>query len=289
RLDATNVVLPDVAVITSISLDHTQVLGNTVAQIAGEKAGIIKPGGMVVSARQAEAAQEVLAAACARSGARLISVGKDVTWQLLDFDSRCQYVRVSGRRGTYDVCLPLLGEHQMENAACAVAALEVLALKGAAVSHEDIVRGLSEVRWPGRLQVLRRRPWLVCDAAHNADSAAKLVKALRRYFAFEKAILVVGVSADKDVAGIVAALAPAFDEVLVTRSRHPRSAPPEMVASLFSRHGVRPSTCENAAGALQAALQLAGREDLVCVTGSLFLVGEVLASEKALPDAMPRK
>lgn len=277
RLDATNVVKPEVCVITSISIDHTQVLGKTVEAIAAEKAGIIKQGIPVVCAAQVRPAEETIAGVCARVGAPLIRVGHDVIWSPLHYDAERQSFRVRGRLDSYELTIPLLGEHQMENAACAVAALEVLAEGGADISRDAMQRGLGGVRWLGRLQVLRRDPLLICDGAHNADSAAKLREALRRHFDFKRAVLVLGTSSDKDITGIVGELAHAFDEVIVTRSCHPRSAAPDMLAGEFARHGKTAKIAENPEEAVRRALEQAGRSDLVCVTGSLFLAGEVIA------------
>ncbi|MEW6034936.1 MAG: folylpolyglutamate synthase/dihydrofolate synthase family protein [Chloroflexota bacterium] len=279
RLDATNVVRPEVCVITSISLDHTEVLGCRLEEIAAEKAGIIKPGCPVVSASQVDEVDQVLARACDARGAPLIRIGRDVLWQGQDFDAQGQRLRVVGRRGEHELTIPLLGEHQMENAACAVAALEVLVERGATVSKDCVVRGLSVVDWPGRLHVLRREPWLVCDGAHNADSAAKLRLALQRYFPFERAILVIGTSLDKDIGGMVRELVPLFHNVIVTRSQHPRSVPPSVLAAEFSKYGVESQVSETPPEAVSLAMSQAGPGDLVCVTGSLFVVGEVLASK----------
>ena len=277
RLDATNVVKPDVCVITSISLDHTEVLGTTLEAIAAEKAGIIKQGSTVVVAPQVDAVDAVIARICQEKGAYLIRVGRDIVWEAGESSFGRQRCRVSGRTAEYNLDLPLLGEHQIENAACAIGALEVLVEKGGRLSTEDIVQGLAAVDWPGRLQVLRSEPWLVCDGAHNVDSAAKLCHALKRLFPFRDATLVMGTSSDKDIAGMVATLAPLFKTVVVTKSKHPRSAPVEALAREFYKHGITVVTAETAAEAVEHALSAAKPSDLVCVTGSLFVVGEVLA------------
>ncbi|MBI4188745.1 MAG: bifunctional folylpolyglutamate synthase/dihydrofolate synthase, partial [Chloroflexi bacterium] len=167
RVDATNVVRPDVCVITSISYDHMEVLGNTLTSIATEKAGIIKPNCVVVSSLQAEEAAAVIEQTCRNRQAKLVGVGGDVTWQSLGFDADQQSLRVKGRLGSYELSIPLLGRHQLDNAATAVAALEVLIEKGFAISGESMAKGLAQVNWPGRLQVLSRHPLLVVDGAHN--------------------------------------------------------------------------------------------------------------------------
>ncbi|MDO8473159.1 MAG: folylpolyglutamate synthase/dihydrofolate synthase family protein [Dehalococcoidia bacterium] len=277
RLDATNVVKPEVCVITSISMDHMEVLGRTLEAIASEKAGIIKAGCSVVSAPQQQGVDEVIRLACESTGSTLIRVGRDVRWQAKQFDSGGQDFRVSGRLGQYDLRIPLLGAHQLENAACAVAALEVLQENGAGVSQSAISEGLANTRWPGRLQVIREKPWLICDGAHNADSAARLREAIKGYFEFDKAVVVLGTSSDKDITGIVRELAPICHRVIVTRSAHPRSASPDVLVREFARHGLVATVAGTTAEAVEKALEISHVTDLVCVTGSLFVAGEVLA------------
>ena len=282
RLDATNVVEPEVCIITSISLDHTEVLGDTIAQIAAEKAGIIKPGSSVVCAPQVPEAAAAIEEACLERGASLVTVGKDVFWDNVTFSQSGQSFRVKGIRDSYNLNLPLLGEYQLENAALAVAALEVMAGRGANVSMEGMATGLSKVHWPGRLQVLQHDPLFIVDGAHNAYSAMKLGEALRQYFAFDQAILVVGASQDKNVAGIVAEMARFCKNIVVTRSEHPRAAATSVLEAEFSKWGIRPRVAENTASAVQLALNQAGPGDLICATGSLFVVSEVIEHFKAI-------
>jgi len=274
--DATNVITPEVGIITSISLDHTEVLGNSLAKVAGEKAGIIKPGSIVVTSPQPDEVARVIEEACLNRGAELIRVGSDVTWRSLGFDSDRQSLQVKGRLNDYKLSIPLLGQYQLENAAVAVAALEVLAEKGFKISRDSIVNGLAKVNWPGRLQILSRHPLLVVDGAHNPDSAQKLKQSLEQYFNFDRAILVIGVSCDKDIAGIVSELAPLFGKVIVTRSRHPRAMAPPPIVAEFTRHGAKVEVAEDVSTALSLALGMAGARDLVCVAGSLFVVGEAI-------------
>ncbi len=282
RLDATNVVRPEVCIITSISFDHMDVLGNTLVEIATEKAGIIKPRSTVVASPHSDEVDRVIEDVCRKCEAKLIRAGKDVTWQGLGFNSSQQSLRVNGRLASYELSIPLLGEHQMENATTAVAALEVLTEKGYHISGDSIARGLARVNWPGRLQILSRRPLLVVDGAHNSDSAQKLRQALERYFEYDQAILLIGTSLDKDIAGIVSELAPLFDKVIVTHSAHPRAvALPSLVAE-FGRHGVDAQVADDVLMALRLALSLAGKRDLICVTGSLFVVAEAIEQARVL-------
>jgi dihydrofolate synthase/folylpolyglutamate synthase len=283
KFDATSVITPLVAIITTIGLDHTDVLGNTIAEIATEKCGIIKPGITVVISPQPPEAAEVIEQTCAERGAKLLVVDKDVSWQALDSDLDGQRFRVEGRRGEYELFLPILGEHQIVNAATAIAALEVLAEKGFDIPAEKVAEGFSKIEWPGRFQVLRRNPPVVVDGAHNIDAARSLKKTLKEYFDFEKAILVMGASDDKNIKGVIAELAPLFDRVIVTRSRHPRAMAPAPLAAEFARHGLKAHIAEDVPSALSQALALAGEKDLVCLAGSLFIVGEAIEASKILP------
>jgi dihydrofolate synthase/folylpolyglutamate synthase len=183
---------------------------------------------------------------------------------------------VQGRKGSYELAIPLLGEHQLANAATAVAALEVLADKGFNISRESITRGLKLVSWPGRFQILSRHPLVVVDGAHNVDAARRLIQSIEQYLDFERAILVIGASEDKDIASLVSELAPFFSEVIVTRSRHPRAMAPALLAAEFARHGVKAKVAGDVPSALSQALALAGDKDLICLAGSLFVVAEAM-------------
>jgi dihydrofolate synthase/folylpolyglutamate synthase len=276
KFDATSVITPLVCIITPISFDHMDVLGDSLAEIAAEKSGIIKPGSTVVISPQPDEAAEVIRETCRGCRAQLLTVGSDVTWEGLRFDLDRQLLRVQGRRGSYELSIPLLGQHQLENAATAVAALEVLADKGFNISREGIIDGLGRVSWPGRFQVLSRHPLLIVDGAHNIGAARQLKQSIRQYFDFHRAILVTGTSCDKDIASIVLELFPLFDKVIVTRSRHPRAMAPAPLAAEFAKHGVKAQVVEDVPSALSQALALAGEGDLVCVAGSLFVVGEAM-------------
>jgi len=271
RLDATNVVRPLVTVLTPIGLDHTRYLGESVAAIAREKAAVIKPEGLVASAAQQPEARAVIEDLAARAGARLSFIGREWQWE----QSGAQTIVVRGPERAYrKITVPLLGKHQMENAALAVAALDLLRQRGAVVAEAAMRRGIAAVRWPGRLEVLAERPVLVVDGAHNPDSMRRLREALGAVFGRRRLILVLGSSADKDLAGIAAEIAPGAAWVIVTRSRHPRSAPPERLAGLAAGYRAPVATVEGVAAALDRARQLAGPDDLICVTGSLFVVAE---------------
>jgi len=274
RLDATNVLDAGVCVISSISLDHMAILGNTIGEIAADKAGIIKPGSTVVIAPQASEALSSILAACQEKEAAPILVGRDVTWEEGRTGTDGQRFKVRGRNGEYDLYMPLLGAHQLENAALAVAALEALGSQGIDVSAKAMEVGFENVSWPCRMEVLSRSPLLVADGAHNVYSIESLLKSLPDYLAYDRLILVVGFSRDKNVEGMARALGEKADIIVATASRHPRSMQAVEVAGLFPETG-KPVLASTPADALRLAMEVAGKKDLVLATGSLFLAAEV--------------
>jgi dihydrofolate synthase/folylpolyglutamate synthase len=276
RLDATNVVDEKaVCVIAPISLEHTTVLGDTVEKIAVEKAAILRPGTTAVMAPQPyPKAAAVIRARAAELAAPLLEVSETYSVQRLGWDLTGQSFRLAGPGCTRELWLPLLGAHQLENAATALAAIDALGSGGVTVSEESIGEGLGRLSWPGRLEVLTDNPLIVVDGAHNGDSARRLRQALRDHFSFERAILVMGVSGGKTVADMAEELAPLTRLLIATRSQHPRAAEPEAVAAAFAGRGVASETCPTVAVALDRARTLAGHNDLICVVGSLFVVAE---------------
>ncbi|MFQ5872995.1 MAG: bifunctional folylpolyglutamate synthase/dihydrofolate synthase, partial [Dehalococcoidia bacterium] len=266
-----------------ISRDHTELLGDTLAEIAAEKAGIIKPGSVVVTAPQTGEVDEVLARVCAQKGADRVSVGADVTWESKAAGRAGQRFTVGGLSGPYDLEMPLLGDHQLENAAVAVGALESLVRLGWNIPPDSIQRGFREIRWPGRLEVLSERPLLVVDGAHNGYSAGKLRESLLKYFQFQRAVLIIGVSSDKNTRDIAAELLPIASRVIITRSRHPRAAAPSDVAPAFQSPDIMVEVADGVDEALGKAYAATGPEDLICAAGSLFIVGEVIEAVKKVP------
>jgi len=287
RFDATNVITDGLCVITPIGLDHTAVLGDNLAQIAGEKAGIIKPGAMVVMAPQAPAAASVINETCDRQRASLVRVADGITVRVLGLSESGQQLRIDGFRDLYEITLPLLGAHQVTNVATAVAALETIAAGDNRITAGSISRGLEQVVWPGRLQVIGRCPLVVVDGAHNPPAARSLREAIKLCFRYDRAILVIGASADKDVAGVIDELAPVFDAVMVTRARHPRSLPLARLEAEFARCGIPVTRVDGVAEAVSQACRQARKQDLVCATGSIFVAAEAiraLGQHEMAPD-----
>ena len=276
RLDATNVARPIICIITPISLDHTQILGNSLEEIAREKAGIIKPGCWVVLSPQPEEAASVISDICREKEAKVVQVGKDITWHKIGGDLSPQSLVIEGRGNNYQVSIPLSGDFQLENAASAVAALEVLGSAGFAISTADIARGLARVKWPGRFHILQEYPTVLVDGAHNVASIKRLVDNIKGYFAHKRIFLVFGTSCDKDIPGIINELVPLSPQVIVTRTSHSRAAPLSTLVAEFSKRGIELEIRETVTEAISRALSLADRTDLICVTGSLFVVAEAL-------------
>jgi len=279
RLDATNVVVPLACAITRLDFDHTQELGGTLTQIAGEKAGIIKPGVPVISAPQLPEAIEVLQDVALERRAQLLVVGQPggITFTLGPANHHRQVFTISGARGIYpDLECPLLGAHQAENAAVAVGLLEMIAPHGFPVSLEAIHAGLKSVRWPGRFEIVSRRPYIILDGAHDAAGASALAASLESLFPGYRLLLVLGVGRDKDVEAIASHLCPLADRVLATQSASPRALEAHDLQRLIYRRCRHTAAYVPSSLALREALDQARPTDVILVTGSLYVVGEAM-------------
>ncbi len=271
RLDATNVISPEVSVITRIGLEHTEHLGRTVERIAKEKAGIIKPGVPVVTVDQP--ALSVIAARADALGCPLTVVGRDVRCTRTGFDLEGQDLRIEDGF-SLAVRIPLLGAFQSENAAIAYAA--ALAVRERwNLTNAAIAKGLSSARWPGRLHVVRRDPIVIVDGAHNAPAAEALADSLRELFPGRKLTFVLGALNDKDLAGMTAAFAPLAERVIAARPKTPRAFDPEDLRKAFAPHApveVVPDVKE----AVGTAIRNAAPADVIVVAGSIYTAGEAL-------------
>jgi dihydrofolate synthase/folylpolyglutamate synthase len=283
RLDATNIVTPLVSVITPLSYDHMAVLGNTLTQIAGEKAGIIKEGVPVVSSPQKDEALAVLEKVAAERNAPLTLVGRDMTFEASEHSLDGQSLAVSPSLFTRHSSLvtsesvilriPLLGAFQVVNAATAYAALKA---SGLSVPDAAIQKGFAEVKWPARFEVLRREPPVILDSAHNVDSAQKLCQALDDYFPKRPVILIFGASEDKNVLGMFAEWKPYLDRILVTKADHPRALEPEQLLGLAQQAGVPAEAVSPVESALARALELSAKDRAIVLSaGSIFVTAEV--------------
>ena len=289
RLDSTNLVQPLACGITSLGLDHTEVLGDTLEKIAGEKAGIIKPGVPVVCAPQKPEAMGVLREVCRREGSTLIVAGEDIRWEEEDSSLDGQTFRLDTSNNHYRLRIPLLGKYQLENAAVAIGILEALIEGGLEIGTSFIEEGFRRVEWPCRLEVLSRSPLILADGAHNPHSAGRLVEAVKALLPDHRILLIVGVSGNKDLEGLVAELnLLSAAAVIATRSRHPRAAQPERVAQVFGLHSDSVHVTDAVSKALEMAQGMAVDGDLILVTGSLFVAAEAREQMKGIaPEIYP--
>ena len=276
RLDATNVVAPDVCVIAPISLEHTAVLGDTISKIAAEKAGIIKSGAVVVCAPQPQEAMSVIEAVCAAHGTPLVRVGTDDTWERIEGSLDGQTLRSCSPSGVRSVRIPFAAPYESENAAVALTALQALQLRGMALEDGCVERGLNRTNWPGRFQVLAREPLLVLDGAHNPASMRRLAESVALLGAGADTVYVLGFSSDKDVEGAVAELSSTGGRFVLTRSSQPRAVEPWHMAVRISALGLQVVCEPQPRAALWRARSMVNAAGGVVVAGSLYLVGDVL-------------
>jgi dihydrofolate synthase/folylpolyglutamate synthase len=276
RLDATNIVMPNVSVITSLSYDHMAVLGDTLARIAGEKAGIIKRGVPVVSSTQKEEALEVLERVANSMNSSLTLIGKEIKMEFLASSLDGQSLRLLDgvRHFTLNIQLPLLGSHQLENAATAYAALKACELE---VSDEAIQKGFAQVKWRARFEVARRDPPVIFDSAHNDDSFAKLRETLETCFPGKPAYLIFGASEDKNIPGMFAEMKSKIKRLIVTRANHPRALEVEKIVELADQAGIESEAVSPVESALGRALELSAKDgSIVLSAGSMFVTAEVM-------------
>jgi dihydrofolate synthase/folylpolyglutamate synthase len=274
RYDATNVVHPEVCIISNISMEHTEYLGSTLAKIAAEKAGIIKSGAGVVTGTRQKKALQIIERVASEKGVPLLRMGKEIRIRKAG-DGFFSYLGSKQRWARLKV--GLLGDHQMTNAGIALGALELLMDKGLNVSEEAIHKGLGAVRWPGRLEVVSKDPFVLLDGAHNPSAVRTLTTFLKNGRAPRRIILVLGILKDKAWKPMLRELAGVADRMILTRPQYERAADPEVLAAF-----VRPIRQElrvicRLPDAVSLALDEARRGDLVCITGSLYTVGEAKA------------
>ncbi len=273
EIDSTNVVHPKVAVITNVSWDHMEYLGHSLTDIARVKAGIIKPGVPVVTAAEQPEVLKVIKEVCMKHSAPLTVVGQDVTWQDVNIDAGVtgQYLTVHGRLNEYaHILLPLLGEHQKINAATAVAAVECLGIN----LTPDIVRqGFKKVVWPGRFEVLTGQPTIILDGAHNVGGAKVLMQSLKQYFPDRRIVMVLGMLADKEREKVIDILLPSVSAAVITKPNSPRAGDWRQLAHWAEKYALV-FTCEQIVDAVKKGLELAGPKDVLCITGSLYMLAE---------------
>ena len=276
RLDSTNVIDPLVSVITSVDYDHKDILGDTLAQIAYEKAGIIKPGRPVVVYPQQDEAMDVIKQVCQQRQSSLIEVSySDI--EAIDDSIDGQHFNYNKGKWTFNrLYIPLLGKHQLMNAATAITAVLVLReYMGVAISDKAIPEGLSVTEWPGRLELVHRQPYVLLDGAHNPQGAQSLADAIKNYFPHNRVIMVLGILADKDVNAILEVLVPLAAYIITTRPDSPRAMEAERLLLLVKEMNVQGQAIDSIECAVKTSLDMAEPDDLVVISGSLYLIGRV--------------
>lgn len=279
RLDATNVVYPLLAVITQISFDHTRELGKDLTSIAREKSGIIKEGVTVLTSPQDRAVMKVLEQAVRQKKTELYKVGEDIQYKRRGCTPQTQTFDLKTRKRTYShLVLPLAGMHQLINAATAVGAIDLIEDKGIFTSAEAVRKGLKEVKWPGRIEILFTEPLFIVDCAHNGASAQALADYLKDIFPQKRIILVLGILKNKDVESIARILCPLADKIILTGVNSPRALTPEEIEKAIVKFCPRKEILieKRVKNAIICAQNLAGDDDLICIAGSVYLAGEIL-------------
>jgi len=276
RLDATNAVDSLVCAITSISLEHTQLLGPTIKDIAQEKAAIIKNKEQIaVIAPQSAEVEKIIRTRCRQVGVKTVYVGKDIRYELVKQNDKEQMFNVIGKKKYPNLKMRMLGEHQLVNAAVAVGIAEALCHYGIIVDKKAIRLGIEQTFWPGRFEIIRKKPFVVLDGAHNTASCQALTEAIQKIFPKKRVIFILSISQDKDKRAMCKELNPIAQSVILTKTHHPRTTDwdKEEVIDLFPDKQVFKT--ENVQQAMELAFQKAQANDIILVAGSLFLVGEV--------------
>ncbi len=299
RLDATNAISPAVTIITPISLEHTMLLGETIAEIAAEKAGIIKEKTPLICAAQLPAAWEEIYRQAQAKMAPITAIGRDFDYTPLPtpkLKSRIQlhdYAAPGSALDGVELDVGLLGAHQQENAAVAVAALQQLFPHFSSLTIDAIKKGVAETKWLGRLQLLQPPdedlPGILLDGAHNGDSARKLAAALPQFFEYNQLWILLGITVGKDVQGILDALLPMAVGVTAVQAQHPRAMKPQQLQTIAAGFGYSVEIAESIDAGIRSLLAQASPGDLICVTGSLFVVGDLLKQWENLQSTMNKK
>jgi dihydrofolate synthase/folylpolyglutamate synthase len=274
RLDSTNVVDPLLSIITNIAKDHEEYLGKTILKIAREKAGIIKKGRPLITAATQPQVLHLFLKICQEKGAPYFRVGKEFRYARAE-DGDFHYEGLN--RKLWSIHLNLKGFHQILNATTALGAMEVLEELGYRVTTEAMVEGLSGVNWPGRLETVSFSPRVILDGAHNPAGALVLKESLEKEFQYQHLILLIGIMKDKDIPSMLHLLAPLADHIILTRPQTNRAASPDLLKRLLGRNGRKAEIIEDLNMAIEKGLSLIQGDDLFCITGSLYTVGEARA------------
>lgn len=281
RLDSTNVIVPEVAVITQVDFDHENFLGHSIEEIAAEKAGIIKPGAWVVSAAENPIAKQVIQRRAAEQHARLVEI--DDACPVSNLSTRDEFYsfglalsdQLDGSKPELQIAMPLAGRFQVRNAVTSIAAARLLAERGFAITPEAIVRGIESVRWPGRLERLQARPDVYLDGTHNPAGARELLAFWHEHLAGRRIHLIYGAMRDKAIDEVAGLLFPRATTVILTQSPQPRSLSAEALFQMTSHLADSVELVREPGAALERAIEIAQPEDVIFATGSLYLVGDL--------------
>jgi dihydrofolate synthase/folylpolyglutamate synthase len=274
RLDSTNVVDPLISIITNIAKDHEEYLGKSISKIAREKAGIIKKGRPLITAATQPQVLRLFSKICQEKGAPYFRVGKEFRYVRAE-DGDFHYEGLN--RKLWSIHLNLKGYHQILNATTALGSMEVLEDLGYCVSTDAMIEGLREVDWPGRLEMVSSSPRVILDGAHNPAGVLAIQESLEKEFQYQHLILLIGIMKDKDIQSMLHLLAPLADHIILTRPQTDRAASPDLLKKLLGRNGKKAEVIENLKEAIEKGLSLTQKEDLLCITGSLYTVGEARA------------
>ncbi len=283
RLDATNVVSPLLSVITSISHDHMKVLGSTLSKIASEKAGIIKPGLPVVISPQKKSAEATILAVAKEKGSAALQ--SELIFQIqpgkhsLDGQS-FRFIPVKGNalkldQPSAEFFMPLIGDHQLENARTAYVAVQILKEKDFNLPEEQIKAGFMNINWPGRMEVISREPLIIVDGAHNRDSFLKLKNTIDKYLPDKKKILIFGASEDKEVELMLGRINSSIDELIITKALHPRALEGEIIAVKAEKLNMNYRITSSVEDAISQALHDYNDQSVILAAGSIFIAGAV--------------
>lgn len=280
RLDSTNVITPILSVITSISYDHIDILGDTLSKIALEKAGIIKENVPVVLYPQEREAEAIIQKVCTDKNCKLINVKKDCVEFLgcIEKDSEyriLQNVTVQGQCDVYDISLSLLGKHQLLNCAVAIYAIEALKKQGITIDKMHIIKALSKVKWMGRFEIMKTNPTVVIDGAHNIDGILKLKESVEAYIKYDDLILILGILADKQVKDIVKTLSPMAKKVICVTPHSHRAELADKLKLEVEKYNIQCEAVEDYSEAYKLGLKYCSKNDLLLISGSLYMIGDM--------------
>jgi dihydrofolate synthase/folylpolyglutamate synthase len=284
RYDATNIIMPAISIITNVSMEHRDYLGNTLAEIAREKAGIIKQGTPVVTAVKQKQARSVVREVARKKSAPLFILGKDFTVRQ-NQSGHFSYYGI--KNNWHHLKTPLLGHYQVQNAALALAASELLIKDKSDISRDSIKQGLANTRWPGRLEIVSNKPLIILDGAHNLIAARNLGKFLSENLIKRRITLVIGILDDKPYESMLKSLLPQCSRAIITRAKTGRALAPQRLHATAQKFISDVSIVPDVAGAAKIAIEDSGPDDVICIAGSLYVVGEAKeAIEKGLLDTV---